>query len=165
MKIIRQKVFSLVAESSFFNKLPRKEVFNSLPKIIQNYYKVGLNKDFLKLSELQDTLGDSPFPTPCFSEVYEKDGITYLSLFADTEDLANLGGCTIWYRKGSDKLYKCIQRFFSKKFIEITNQEFKTYLSSGIEEDDEVGEAWLEHPNYNKISSLEKEVLKKINKL
>lgn len=138
----------------------------SLPKPIQKYYQLGINKDFYKLAKLQDTIkmGLCVGPIPCidvFTE--EKNSVTYKSLFGWNFDYIDLGHADIWYdSKGS--LYKKSGIIF-KSFKQIGIGEFKDYLKKQLIEDDFLGEAYKEDKNYQQIVSLEKQIVNKIDKL
>lgn len=155
MIILRQKEFNLsFEENSKQYETPKN--LNELPNIIQKYYKVGLNKDFLELAKLQNALseGIQLGPIPCV-DLIEKD--EFRSIFSDDQDSLDLGRVHIWYNPSNKKLYKKTRLFFSK-FVEISDKEVKEYLKESVVED-------YESTDNNKISSLEKSIIKKIESL
>lgn len=64
MRVLRQKVFSLLTERIREEYLIKPGDFDKFPKIVQNYYLQGINKDFYDLINLQGCHGLNPFPTP-----------------------------------------------------------------------------------------------------
>ena len=163
MIIVRQKAFSMRAER-VEKIMASPSNLKELPQPIQKYYQQGINKDFYKLAQLQNSGEYMVGPIPCigmFTE--EKNNQIYKSLFAWSLDDIDLSSANIWYDE-SGNLYKKSGVIF-KSFKQIGINELKDYLKKQIIEDDEIGEAYKDDKNYKQIASLEKQIISKIDRL
>ena len=159
MKIYRLKRFSQVTEQVREEYITVPGDISNLPEIVQRYYKVGLNKDFLELINLQGCHEYNPFPVPIIDDKVDKEGLS--PIFAENQDSGDMGSFSIYHKDG--ELYKRSGIFF-KKFSPMSNLEFKNFLLNSIEED-RVGQEWVSHPNGRKIIALEEKIKSKIEKL
>lgn len=157
--LYRQKYFSILTEhvESIYSQKPGK--MTDLTKPIQDYWKMELNKDFLKLIELQQCYDYNPFPVPVVGKIDEKTGL--IPLFAKDQDSYDLGRYSIFYDPEKRILFKKIYGIFSSKMKGIDKEDFKEFLLEALEDDD-FGLAWQEHPNFEKIKVLENQIKNKI---
>ena len=153
-------------EENWKEQMATPEDLSSFPKLIQKYYQLGINKDFYRLAQLQDTISLDCMvgPIPCPNMFTEKNnGKNYKSLFGWGIDDIDLGNADIWYDEDGN-LYKKSGIIF-KTFKKIGVNEFKDYLKKQIIEDDDIGEAYKDDKNYHQIAILEKQIISKIDKL
>lgn len=160
MRVLRQKVFSLLTERIREEYLIKPGDFDKFPKIVQNYYLQGINKDFYDLINLQGCHGFNPFPTPILDKKPNKDG--YIPLFAENQDYADLDNPTVYYKDGV--LFKKTGIFF-KKIVPMSDLEFKSFLLNSMINEDDLGQEWKQHPNGNRIIAIEEKMERKINRL
>ena len=150
MIVLRNKEFSWQEDmiKNGYLKVPSI----TLPKVISDYYKSGLNKDFYELCKL---VGDY-YPFPVFGQEQKND---YLSAFSDDGEGLII---SVWVdEKGN--LFKKTGLFFTS-FKPMSNEEFKEFLIEPLRED-EFGEEYKDDPNYNKIKNLELKMKRKIENL
>lgn len=160
MRVLKQKVFSLLTEQVREEYLTKPGDFDKLPKIVQNYYLQGINKDFYDLINLQGCHEFNPFPTPILDKKPDKNG--YIPLFAENQDYADLDNPVVYYKDGV--LFKKTGIFF-KKIVPMNDLEFKSFLLNDIINGDGLGQEWKQHPNGNRIIALEEKMERKINRL
>lgn len=133
---------------------------NRLPLVVQNYYKQGLNKDFLDLIRLQDCHEFNPFPVPVINGPIEKS--KYTPIFADDQDSHDLGKATIYVDDEGNLIKKSGLIF--KDYKKIDHHAFKNFLLSTIKYE-KYGKDWEKHPNGKKIMDLEEKIARKIERL
>lgn len=135
MIVKRLKVFSYGKDYEHLEyrySRPNSKVLNSLPEIIRNYYKVGLNDDFLELIKKSGLISDSPFPIPVLDSPAKGK---YRPLFSADLDSDYLGSYLLYYDDGGN-LYKDTGLFW-KSYKLINNEEFKKILFDSLADNTE----------------------------